>query len=66
MELKDLINNLLKYEPKERLGYKNIEEVMSHPFFQDFDWKQLKNIALKSPLCDIIAKYPTEIHPIGN
>lgn len=62
-ELKDLINKLLVYDPKERLGYENIDDLMSHQFFRDFDWKSLKSSIMKSPLCEIIIKYPTKIHP---
>ena len=40
-DLKDFINKLLKFEPKERLGAKGWKEVKSHRFFTSvgFDWK---------------------------
>ncbi len=37
-ELKDLINSLLKFDPQERLGVKNMDEIKKHDFFKDFDW----------------------------
>jgi len=39
---KDLIERLLKKEPSERIGAADIEELKSHPFFQDIDWATLR------------------------
>lgn len=44
----DLITQLLKRTPSDRLGYnKGAEEIKQHPFFHDVDWKKvyLKEIA---------------------
>lgn len=38
IEAKDFIRRLLVPDPLERLGARNITEIMSHPFFNDFDW----------------------------
>lgn len=38
-ELVDLINNLLKINPTERLGYKSFDEMKNHCFFNGFPWK---------------------------
>ena len=42
-EAKDLIRQLLKKFPAERIGCREggIEELKSHPFFQTIDWEQL-------------------------
>jgi hypothetical protein len=40
-ELKDLIQSLLKFNEKTRLGAKGWQEVKDHAFFKSFDWKQL-------------------------
>lgn len=37
-ELIDLIHSLLKVNPKERLGYWNMDDLKSHSFFSKFDW----------------------------
>jgi serine/threonine protein kinase len=41
---KDLVNQLLQFDPKERLGAKDWEEVKNHKFFKDagFDWNALE------------------------
>ena len=35
----DFINKLLKRNPEERLGNKNIEEIINHPWFEGVDWE---------------------------
>ncbi|XBW38257.1 hypothetical protein QEN19_003846 [Hanseniaspora menglaensis] len=37
-EAKDLILKLLVVNPKERLGYKSIDDIKDHPYFDDLDW----------------------------
>eukprot|EP01119_Soliformovum_irregulare_P022725 TRINITY_DN7826_c0_g1_i2.p1 TRINITY_DN7826_c0_g1~~TRINITY_DN7826_c0_g1_i2.p1 ORF type:complete len:1295 (+),score=332.56 TRINITY_DN7826_c0_g1_i2:87-3971(+) len=39
----DLITHLI-CEPEVRLGKDTIDEVKSHPFFQEFDWDQVRNM----------------------
>ena len=48
--LKCLKNNNLKNlykinvkQPKKRLGYKNINEIKDHQFFNDIEWKKVEN-----------------------
>ncbi len=41
---------MLKIEPLEWIGYKSIDEIKNHCFFNGFDWEALKNGTLKSPL----------------
>ena len=59
-ELKDFINALLKFNPKERLGYRSWREIKEHPFFTvgDFDWSALADMSMPSPLQPIIDRHP--------
>ncbi len=42
-ELKDLINGLLKFDPKKRLGSGgNFDGIKNHKFFDGFNWKDLE------------------------
>ena len=46
----DLINKLLIYEQKNRLGYNSIEDIKNHPFFGErFEWKKIYHRSFKSP-----------------
>ena len=45
----DFIRGLLKVNSRRRLGAKGIEEIMSHPWFKNFDWDKLENKELPSP-----------------
>lgn len=38
----DLISSLLAYNPKERLGYKGVDEIKSHNFFDGLDWSSIE------------------------
>ena len=47
---KDLINQLLKKDPAERLGSKgDVEEILSHPWFNDVDRDQLMQKQIAAP-----------------
>lgn len=48
----DLISQLLRPNPVERLGYGGVEEIMHHPFFNGIDWNSLDN--LKPPFCPVL------------
>jgi len=52
LELRDLINNLLRLEPKSRLGASSWSQLKDHSFFKsvNFDWQALKQKKLPSPL----------------
>ena len=46
----DLVNKLLVYEDKKRLGYNNIIDIKKHPFFGErFEWKKIYHRSHKSP-----------------
>jgi len=48
----DLISNLLKVDPRERLGNRvgGFEELKQHPYFASIDWEQLKSKTLSMPM----------------
>ncbi|CAK67885.1 unnamed protein product (macronuclear) [Paramecium tetraurelia] len=45
----DLIKQLLKNNPKDRLGSDGVNEIKSHPFFQDLDWDEVLHKRLPAP-----------------
>ena len=50
VNLCDLINKLLIYEQKNRLGYNNIDNIKKHPFFGErFEWKKIYHRSVRSP-----------------
>ena len=48
---KDLIENLLKIDPNERIGngINGAENIKKHPFFNDIDWDKALNKKIKPP-----------------
>lgn len=48
-ECKDLINELLRKEPSERIGTRNWKEIKDHVFFEKYPWKQLQKKLIPSP-----------------
>jgi len=48
-ELFDFINGLIKENIYERLGYKDINEIINHPWFKGFNWKKLEKRKIISP-----------------
>ena len=67
-QLKDFINSILKFEPKERLGYNGFTQMKKHKFFTcvDFDWKQLEEMKMKSPLKSLIEQRPLKYKPYNS
>lgn len=47
LDAQDLISQLLKSNPEERLEIKGLK---SHRFFKDLDWVRLKQLKISSPL----------------
>ena len=45
----DFINKLIKRKPKNRLGKNNIDEVLNHTWFGDFDWDNCAKKNLRAP-----------------
>ena len=45
----DFINNLLIRKPEKRLGFKSIEELKNHSWFDNFNWNDLSNKKMESP-----------------
>ncbi|KAL4481089.1 hypothetical protein ABPG72_015044 [Tetrahymena utriculariae] len=43
-EAEDLIKKLMDPNPQTRLGANGVEEVQSHPFFNNFDWANVRNM----------------------
>jgi serum/glucocorticoid-regulated kinase 2 len=48
-EFINFTNKLIQRKPVNRLGYKGIDEIKTHPFFQDLDWEALSKKEIKSP-----------------
>ena len=51
----DLCKKLLERDPKKRLGYNGVEEIKSHKWFSDIDWKKLVSMKVKPPFTPKIA-----------
>jgi serine/threonine protein kinase len=47
--LADLINQLLKKNPLERLGHGGVQEIKSHRYFAEVKWKRLERKEIKPP-----------------
>ncbi len=45
----DFLNKLLLSDYKKRIGFKNINELKNHSWFQGFDWSKLEKKEIKSP-----------------
>ena len=45
----DFLNKLMISDPKKRIGYKDINELKIHPWFNGFDWIKLETRQLLSP-----------------
>ena len=48
----DFINKMLIIDPKERIGYNNIDEIKKHKFFNTIDWKHLYHKTIRSPFIE--------------
>ena len=51
-KLIDFINKILVIDPKERIGYNNIDEIKNHKFFEGVDWKHLYHKTTRSPFIE--------------
>ena len=72
VESADFINRLLQRKPANRLGLRGPTEVKEHPWFKDYDWKNLYLGNLKAPFlpkkgdnfdynyCNAIEKFDAE------
>lgn len=45
----NFVNRLIKRKPQERLGVLGPEEVKSHPWLEDINWKSLSEKKLRAP-----------------
>ena len=48
-EIADFINRLIQRKPVHRLGKNDINEVVNHPWFNDFDWDNCSKKQLNAP-----------------
>ena len=46
----DFINRLIIKDPVKRLGFKGISELKNHCWFRGFNWDELYNLKMKSPI----------------
>ena len=49
MESVNLCNKLLKRKPEQRIGFKGIDEIIGHAWFNDLDKEAIKNFTAKAP-----------------
>ncbi len=49
-ELEDLISKCLKKDPKERIGYGDINLIKKHPWFKDINWSDVENLLYDPPI----------------
>ena len=66
----DFINKLIQRKPKNRLGKNNIDEVLNHTWFGDFDWDNCAKKNLRAPYIpkfgdNFDKNYCLKIHKIG-
>ena len=48
-EMKDFIEKLLDWDPKNRLGVNGAEEIMTHKWFEGFDFDKLLKKKISAP-----------------
>ena len=48
-EARDLLEGLLKRDPRQRLGANGVADIKSHPFFEGIDWEAVLRRELKPP-----------------
>jgi len=48
-EAADFINNLIQRKPNMRLGYKGINQIKTHKWFNRFSWEDLYNMKIEAP-----------------
>jgi len=41
---KNLIIHLLRFDPKQRIGARNLDDLKGHPFFQGIIWESLREM----------------------
>ena len=51
LSAKDLVKKLLEYNPKKRIGYK---QIINHPFFEDIDWNKIEKREIIPPFIPVI------------
>ncbi len=66
----DCINRMLQRKPMNRLGVHGAQEVKEHPWFNDFNWKELYNMKMESPFIprntdNFDYKYCNQVEKIG-
>lgn len=49
----DFLNRLIVAEKRERIGFNDINELVFHPFFMNFNWDDLIKKKMKSPFIDV-------------
>lgn len=69
-EAADFVNRLIQRKPKNRLGRDSINEVINHPWFDDFDWDSVKRKKYKAPYVPKVGdnfdrKYCLEKNKVG-
>ncbi|XP_044759667.1 cGMP-dependent protein kinase 1-like [Coccinella septempunctata] len=49
LDAEDLVRKLCRRKPDHRIGYKNIDQIRQHKWFEEFDWAALRSRIMPAP-----------------
>jgi ribosomal protein S6 kinase beta len=64
-EAKEIVNRLLQRKEEDRLGYRDNNEVKSHPWFKSINWNELESMRMTAPFIPVsvnLFKFRQMIH----
>jgi serine/threonine protein kinase len=62
-QLTSLVNQLLQFNPMQRLGMRSLNDIKSHAFFYGFDWYRYANQEMPSPFAADRSNCPKRVSP---